>query len=288
VLGPGVDGGWAPLGEIDAAVGKTPPAKTGFIFHIGHCGSTLISRLVEEAGSVCALREPLALRQFALLDADLPEGLSLWDEATLRRRMDVYFRTASCGEMTIIKATSWCGALSARVPGPAVFCYVKPEAYVASMLGGANNPVDLRLHAPLRLKRLRRLCSAPVADLAALSPGEMAAMSWAAETATLAPSPVLALDFDDFLQRQEELLGALLTQFALPSSPQKIRTTLSGPLMRTYSKDASFNYSPQDRREIIAEHATNNAAEISRARTWLDAAALLHPSINAALARFGG
>lgn len=244
--------------------------------------------MIEEAGSARALREPLAVRQFALIDADLTEGLSLWDDETLKKRMDLYFRTASCGEMTIFKATSWCGALSARVSEPAVFCYVKPEVYVASMLGGANNPVDLKLHAPLRLKRLRRLCSAPVADLAALSPGEMAAMSWAAETATFAPSPALPLDFDDFLQRQEEMLGAVLAQVALPSSLQKIRAALSGPLMRTYSKDASFNYSPQDRREIIAEHAANNAAEILRARAWLGAAAKLHPPIKAALGRFGG
>lgn len=288
MLGPGVEGGWAPVAEIDAAAGKAPPARAGLIFHIGHCGSTLISRLIEEAGNVRVLREPLTLRQFALIDADLPDGLSLWDEATLRRRMDLYFRTASCGEMTMIKATSWCGALSARIPAPALFCYVKPEAYVAAMLGGPNNPVDLRLHAPLRLKRLRRLCSAPVADLAALSPGEMAAMSWAAETATFAETSLLAVDFDDFLLRQEERLGALLAQFALPSSPERIRAALSGPLMRTYSKDASFDYSPQDRREIIAEHATNNAAEIARARSWLDASAKSHPPIDAALSRFGG
>ncbi len=293
ILGPGVEGGWAPWAEIEAAALAAPPAKAGFIFHIGHCGSTLISRLIEVASGVRSLREPQPLRQFATVAADLADGLSPWTAAELQKRIDLYLRTASAGETTIIKATSYCGDLVNRMKGAAAFCYSTPQTYIAAMLGGANNPLDLRLHAPLRLRRLRTLCAAPVADLATLTPGEVAAMSWACETATMAAAHehdaqrIFTIDFDAFLRRQEETLAALLAHFSLTTSPDRIRAALTGPTMRTYSKDSSFDYSPEDRRVLLAEYAAAHKAEIARGRQWLELAAKAHKPVAAALDRFG-
>src|SRR5436190_14302883 len=43
-----------------------PP--TGWIFHLGHVGSTLVSRLLGEMEAVLGLREPRALRDLAVAD----------------------------------------------------------------------------------------------------------------------------------------------------------------------------------------------------------------------------
>src|SRR5438876_3754630 len=44
--------------------------RCGFIFHIGHVGSTLVSRLIGAHPAALALREPLLLRTFAQVNSD--------------------------------------------------------------------------------------------------------------------------------------------------------------------------------------------------------------------------
>ena len=100
------------------------------------------------------------------------------------------------------------------------------------------------------------------------------------------PARVLAVEFDAFLAAPEPSLAAVLAHFSLSAPPEKIRAALSGPLMRTYSKDASFDYSPADRRVFLAEYAAAHGDEILRGRRWLDAAAKVHKPIAAALQRF--
>src|SRR5436305_6486131 len=47
--------------------GRVPrPAPTGWIFHVAHCGSTLLARALDQVQTNIVLREPLALRQLAL------------------------------------------------------------------------------------------------------------------------------------------------------------------------------------------------------------------------------
>jgi hypothetical protein len=291
MLGSGVEGGWAPWSEVEPAARRAPAAKANFIFHIGHCGSTLVSRLIEDATGVRSLREPAALRTLATIDADVKDGLALWSAAELETRLALTLNVASKGERTIVKATSWCGALASRTSGAALFCYSKPDAYVATMLGGANNPIDLKLNAPIRLRRLRRLCGAPIADLAMLSPGELAAMSWATETATIAaasdPSRFHAIEFDSFLTKPEGGLSGALAHLSLAATPELIRAALSGPTMRTYSKDSSFDYSPDDRRALLAEYRSAHGAEIARGRRWLEGTAKAHAPVAAGISAFG-
>ena len=53
-----------PFGTL-AGQGRRPSA-TGWIFHVAHCGSTLLARALDQLSSNMVLREPLALRQLAL------------------------------------------------------------------------------------------------------------------------------------------------------------------------------------------------------------------------------
>src|SRR5215207_9307069 len=66
ILGPSVQGAWIAGSEASAAAGLVhAPRPLHFIFHTGHVGSTLVSRLLDETGSVLGLREPLPLRVLA-------------------------------------------------------------------------------------------------------------------------------------------------------------------------------------------------------------------------------
>src|SRR5262245_35315537 len=78
ILTPALKGGWTSLSNVVAAAqGIAHGRPLHFIFHTGHVGSTLLSRLLDESGCVLSLREPLPLRTLA--DASdvlgLPESL---------------------------------------------------------------------------------------------------------------------------------------------------------------------------------------------------------------------
>src|SRR4051812_37836226 len=63
-----------PVGELEAAVADTGLGENcSFIFHIGHVGSTLLSRLLGGHPAVFALREPAILRSLAQVRSE-PEG----------------------------------------------------------------------------------------------------------------------------------------------------------------------------------------------------------------------
>src|SRR5699024_6494412 len=64
VLDGGEPGGWIPLARaLEVRPRNSGPA--GIILHCGHCGSTLISRLLGELPGAWVLREPLALHALA-------------------------------------------------------------------------------------------------------------------------------------------------------------------------------------------------------------------------------
>ena len=78
------EGAWVPYPRLAEAVARMEgdARPLHFIFHIGHAGSTLLSRLLDELGGVLPLREPLPLRTLA----EAPDAERLKTFARLWRR----------------------------------------------------------------------------------------------------------------------------------------------------------------------------------------------------------
>jgi hypothetical protein len=77
VLTPQTQGGWFPLETVlerGAQVSATRPPH--FIFHMGHCGSTLVSRLLGELPGCFAIREPMPLLALAYARRELDAPLA--------------------------------------------------------------------------------------------------------------------------------------------------------------------------------------------------------------------
>ncbi len=75
-------GEWLPAAAVEQALaGARDVRALHFIFHAGHVGSTLLSRLLDEARGVLSLREPLPLRAIAehFSPARLELLLRLWE-----------------------------------------------------------------------------------------------------------------------------------------------------------------------------------------------------------------
>jgi hypothetical protein len=272
--------------------------RLGFIFHLGHVGSTLISRLLGNDEGVLALREPLALRTLAQAHAELSTPETLWSREEFDRRLGVilrlWSRTYAPDGLAVVKATStaceMAADLMARDSRPrALFVISQPEAYLATLLGGQNTHIEVRGYAPMRLRRLHRRLGRTLWRLPELSAGETVAMSWACEMTALmaaeatAPGQAQWLDFDAFLTWPEPPLLAAFAHFGRQVSEHEARAILSGPDMGRYAKAVEHPFDAAARLASLNEARRLFGPEIAKGMAWLDKAAVEVPEIAAAV-----
>jgi hypothetical protein len=277
-----------PWRDVAAAVESAGlKERCGFIFHIGHVGSTLLSRLIGAHPGVFALREPGILRTFAQPLGESPEL-----DRLLSGMLKLLSRTFEERQLAVIKATSFVseisGALLARASAPrAVLMYVSPESYIATILGGPNSREEAKILAASRLRRLHERVGREVWN-AAMSEGERLALAWVCEMAGLAAAAAEAgerairVDFDQFLA-DPSTLRQILHHFAIDASAAEVRTILDGPDMRRYSKAPEHAYDRALRVAVLNQARALHGAEIRRGLAWLERAAEQFPPIRQAV-----
>jgi hypothetical protein len=295
ILTPGLKGAWASLESALAAAGAGVAGKPlHFIFHTGHVGSTLLSRLLDESGCVLSLREPLPLRTLAEARDVLGSPESLLSPADYegleRALLRLWARGYGSTHSVVLKATSSAcriaSSLLERLPSArGVYLNLGAEPYLATLLAGRNSGVDLRGHGPVRIRQLQARLNTPLAPLHALSLGELAAMNWLAETWNQHDvidrfgSRVLALDFDALLADVAGSVRRVAEHFQLPVDSGWLAGIARSPVLTRYSKSPDFEYSPQLRRELLRESRQINAAQIAAGLRWLEKLAGSQPAV---------
>lgn len=301
ILGPATRGTWLSLARAAGAAERvSDPRPLHFIFHTGHVGSTLVSRLLDETGIVLPLREPLPLRSLAEAHDTLGRPESLLSGPQFHALLETLVRLWSRGydwtRAVVLKATSSAGRIAIPLlesrPGSRATCLsLGAEPYVATLLAGRNSADDLRGHAAGRMKRLQALCTAAPAPLHGYSPGELAALGWLVETAShqdtaqRLPGRVLAVDFDAFLADVTAGMARILGHLGLPLDDAYRAAVAASPVLRRYSKAPDQAYSPVDREAALGASRRDNRAEIARGLAWLERLGRAEPSIAAVLDR---
>ena len=270
---------------IEQAITDDLRSDARWIFHIGHAGSTLMSRLLGEIDGVLAIREPRLLRDVALVPAHIRARYL----APVPRLMS---RTFDEHEIACVKATSFVSEIAAElVPAQqrVLFMYASPRNYIASILAGENSLRELHAMAPSRAERLRQR---GIEIGAGSGDAALAAAGWGCEmTALEAASQKLTnhyVGWMDFDRALEDLPGALadaVEVFGFDATPERIREIARGPLTRRYSKAAEYEYGAELRRELIAEAAAAHGRAIDDALAMLARAAEKSPLLARALAR---
>lgn len=259
-----------------------------FIFHIGHVGSTLLSRLIGAQARTLSLREPLVLRTLAhdiYGPVDAPET-SGSDGAELRWAvlLKLLSRTFPGQDRAVVKATSFVSeaahALLERASAPrALMMCVSAESYLATILGGPNSRQEARLLTPQRLQRLHRRLGQDIWLPDSFTEGEAVALGWACEMAALAHAAksagerVLKIDFDRFLAQPMGLLSAALHHLGIPAAFSELNAILGGPLMHRYSKAPEHAYDAALRDAVLNEARSAHRSEIRSGLRWLERAA---------------
>jgi hypothetical protein len=278
-----------PWREVAAAVDAAQLAEhCTYIFHIGHVGSTLLSRLIGSHPRAFGLREPMILRVFAQLQAETGLRPPDWSESRFDARLSACLkllsRTFDPRQCAVIKATSFVSELAAdllsRTSAPrAVTMCVSPESYLATILGGPNSRQEAKMLLPGRLRRLHRRIGGDVWRPESLSEGETLGLGWACETSALAQAKraahdaVLGVDFERFLAHPALILLAALRHLGIDATQGEAEAILRGPHMHRYSKAPEHAYDAVLRSEVLNEARAAHRAEIRRGLAWLDRAA---------------
>ena len=272
--------------EIEAAMAGQPRSDARWIFHIGHVGSTLVSRLLGEIAGVLAIREPRLLRDLA---QSPPEARARYLPVTPQ----LMSRTFGAGEIACVKATSFVSEIAAQLVPPgerALFLYARPRNYIASILAGENSVQELHMLAASRAERM-----APrVGALAARDDAEIAAAAWACEmTALEAAADAMTsqqlfwADFDAMLDDMPAELARVAEGFGFSADHAQLGAIAMGPLLGRYSKAPEYEYSPALRGELIGDAAAAHAREIDDALALVARAAEKSPLLARALERAG-
>lgn len=301
ILTPATRFGLIPLQELLRSAATQPGAcPLHFIFHTGHVGSTLVSRLLDETGRVLSLREPLPLRTLASAQDALRDGATAplsqaQFDAIVTMCLHLWRRGFATTEAVVVKATSACARLAPSlldaVPeARAIYLNLRAETWLATLLAGENSPIDLRGHAQERLRRLSLYLQSPLPPLEALSLGELAALSWLTETSTQLAllagwtDRVLAIDFDVFLSDVVEQMQRTLAHFNLPQDAAFLAQISRSPVLTRYSKAPEHPYDPGLRAAVLHDSRRRNREEIAKGLRMLEQLARSEPKVGALLA----
>lgn len=243
-----------PVATLVAAA--PPPQTTGWIFHVAHCGSTLLARALEAVSSGLVLREPMALRQLAFAP----------DPARLRLVLAMLARRYGGEEPTLVKANvpvnALLGAIAAADPAaPAVFLHLGLEDYALAVLRSPQHRGWVRQIAAQFAGAAPGASDA--ACLAALWLWQMRAFAAALDALPHA----VTLDAERFYADPAGVLAALAPRLGRTADPARIAEVTAGPLFATYSKRPGVAFDNTARLERRAALAAELAGDLAAVRT---------------------
>lgn len=257
------------VAEISA---PAPAPLTGWIFHVAHCGSTLLARALDGDDGSLVLREPLALRQLAV---DAAGGVPPGWRARLDLVTGLLARRYDPAAMTIVKANVPVNfiipdLLTATPSAPAILLHFPLADYLAAILRSPNSRAWLRgVTDALRPQIVRHAGALPDDDWARAAALWLAQMRVYADALDRFPQ-CHSLDAEVLFARPADVLAAASALFGAPMPPSEIAAIIAGPLFNTYSKNPSLAFDDAARRQRHAALTDVLAPDIARARLWVE------------------
>jgi hypothetical protein len=248
----------APLIEWYEQQGPAVP-RTGWIFHIAHCGSTLLARALDLPVRSLVLREPLALRQLGVQRIAGDPRLPL-TAAVLGRR----YRPEA---PAIVKANVPVNFIAADLlaldpEAPAIFLYFPLRTYLLAILRS-------EAHCGWVMNVTSQLPGAPAGGDVV----ERAAWLWLTQMqlydAALTRFPgARSLHAEELFGAPRDTLAAAAAHFGMEMAATELDAIVNGPLFATYSKGSGQPFDNAARLAQQAEAAARLGSELDRARHW--------------------
>lgn len=268
----------APLLDYNAAHPHQAP-NIGYIFHVAHCGSTLLARALDVKSTNLVIREPMLLRQLGVqrsahFGATPPEEwrkrLSLATTMLNRR----YVSDGPVIVKTNVPVNLIVDDLMAAGPQQAAIAiYFSLEHYLQAILRSPNH----RRWVESVSQELKGGIDGIVGPAAPnQSHAVTAARLWLAQMLTydaaLRKYPNAAsLNAEDLFDTPREVTAASFRHFGQTVDEPQLDAIMSGDLFSRYSKNPSVAFDNAARHERRRALAAELAPEIAEARAYVEA-----------------
>ncbi len=263
---------------------EQPSRMAPIIFHTGHCGSTLLSRVLSGSPNILPVREPMPLWQLADNFAVLDHSTRLlnreqWNLAA-RVLLYSYSRTFGDHQTALIKATSTSNNLIVpliknKLLKRAVLLYQPLISHLAATLRAAKPSDDLRSQAVPRMREWMKIPGAPSLYVSDLSPGQLSVVSWLSSMVLMLealeqyPGYCQLQNFNYFLADPEKCVSRISEFLGFASESASLLESLPGVLSRN-SKITTKAFSASDRQRKHAEVIDTKADQVADAMGWAE------------------
>ena len=259
-ISPAADG--ATRVPVQALVERLPEARPlGWIFHVAHCGSTLLARALDELGGGLVLRESLALRQVALDP----------DPARLRLVLAMLGKRYPGDLPTLVKANVPVNFLLPEIAA------ADPQAAAILLHLSLRDYCLAILRSDQHRGWLRHVTALLAPQLASFDPaidGARAAALWLAQSerfaAALAAMPnARSMDSERFYAEPADALRAAAALLDRPDDPDRVAAVTAGPLFARHAKRPDRAFDNLARLAQRARDADALAPELADAEAWI-------------------
>lgn len=262
-----------PLAPLIAEAGCRDPSSPRWIFHVAHCGSTLLANLLDRPGRTLVLREPPTLRQIGIERGEGAGDAALGSRLKLAQRLSA--RRYSADEVPVIKANVPVNFIldlveQVQAEAPAVMLHLGWHDYLLAILRTDNHRAWLQRISGTFRKQIELKTATPLGDKSS----ERAAALWLAQMrsfeAYMRRNPnAAALDAQTLFDHPVATAEAVARHLGLEGTDPGSNAEALG----TYSKDPSRPFDSQDRRIRAAADEQRLAAELADGKAWLERAA---------------
>lgn len=234
----------------------------GWIFHIAHCGSTLLARALDEPHANLVLREPAALRQVCVTP----------DARKLQLVLTMLGKRYSPEAPTLVKANVPVNfnlhQIIGRDPNArAVFLHCQLRDYLLAVLRSDGHRQWVR--------QVTNQFAPALGSVAALSDAQRAAALWFgqmrifAEALRMMPN-ARSLDSESFFNDPKPVLAAAAAQLEIEISAARIDQIVSEPLFSTSAKNPALAFNNAQRLARRADLAAAIGTELDEAERWVE------------------
>ena len=271
------------LDLVERSLADIERVPVHYIFHTAFCGSTLLTRALEQLGAGASLKEPGLL-------TNLLYYLGRWSDGDDQRRIGLaaamLARPIGDASATIVKPSCFASPLApallaARPSSRAVFLSGSLRDFLAAV---AKRSIRGRTWA--RRAYADAMRSMPFdfhfthSDLLELTDLQIAGLAWLMRTcflrqaaASVAPGRVLELQFADLRNSPESTLSRAVQFLGAECSQDQIRQTLDGPVFAHHAKQPGQAYTMAARDDEMATALATHGEEIETVADWVEAIA---------------
>jgi hypothetical protein len=267
----------------DRQVAKGPGVAS--IFHVAHCGSTLLARALDRPADTLVIREPMPLRQLGVEAASSAlsgQASQAWS-GRLRLANTLMGRRYNPAGPVIVKANVPVNfiipeLMTLNPTAPTVFLYFPLEHYLMAILRTPNH----RRWVESVTSETRLGVEQELAGQSDATPVQLAAALWLAQVRIYAQAlerypHARSLNAEDLFNTPRPVLEAAFGYFGVPASSHDIDTILAGELFARYSKNPQVAFDNQARLERRTALRSEIAEDLKAARTWIEARLALKP-----------